>query len=93
MARILGRGTRPGELVCGPIHLQFLDVHLMNSEAKSYLSDSAFGGLGRSLFSLVAQTVKNLPAMQETWVQSLGWKDPLEKGISQISRKWNHREM
>ena len=26
--------------------------------------------------SLVAQTVKNLPAMQETWVQSLGWEDP-----------------
>ena len=24
--------------------------------------------------------VKNLPAMQETWVQSLGWEDPLEKG-------------
>ena len=30
--------------------------------------------------SLVAQTVKNLPAVQETWVQSLGWEDPLEKG-------------
>ena len=29
--------------------------------------------------SLVAQLVKNLPAMQETWVQSLGQKDPLEK--------------
>ena len=29
-----------------------------------------------------AQTVKNLPAMQETWVQSLGWKDPLEKGMA-----------
>jgi len=28
----------------------------------------------------VAQTVKNLPAMQETWVQSLGQEDPLEKG-------------
>ena len=28
---------------------------------------------------LAAQTVKNLPAMQETQVQSLGWKDPLEK--------------
>ena len=28
--------------------------------------------------SLVAQLVKNLPAMQETWVQSLGWEDPLE---------------
>ena len=29
--------------------------------------------------SLVAQLVKNLPAMPETWVQSLSWKDPLEK--------------
>ena len=28
--------------------------------------------------SLVAQLVKNLPAMWETWVQSLGWEDPLE---------------
>ena len=30
--------------------------------------------------SLVAQMVKNLPAVRETWVQSLGWEDPLEKG-------------
>ena len=30
--------------------------------------------------SLVAQLVKNPPAMQETWVLSLGWEDPLEKG-------------
>ena len=30
--------------------------------------------------SPVAQLVKNLPAMQETWVRSLGWEDPLEKG-------------
>ena len=29
---------------------------------------------------LVAQLVRNLPAMRETWVQSLGWDDPLEKG-------------
>ena len=29
--------------------------------------------------TLVAQSVKNLPAMQETWVQSLGQEDPLEK--------------
>ena len=29
--------------------------------------------------SLVAQLVKNPPAMQETWVESLGWEDPLEK--------------
>ena len=32
--------------------------------------------------SLVAQMVKNLPAMQETQVQSLGWEDPLEKGMA-----------
>ena len=32
--------------------------------------------------SLVAQTVKNLPAMQETSVPSLGWEDPLEKGMA-----------
>ena len=32
--------------------------------------------------SLVAQLVKNLPGMQEPWVQSLGWGDPLEKGMA-----------
>ena len=32
--------------------------------------------------SLVAQTVKNMPAVQKTWVQSLGGEDPLEKGMS-----------
>ena len=30
--------------------------------------------------SLMAQLVKNLSAMWETWVQSLGWEDPLEEG-------------
>ena len=30
----------------------------------------------------MAQTVKNLPVMQETWVQSLGQEDPLEKGMA-----------
>ena len=32
--------------------------------------------------SLVAQMVKNPPAMQETWVRSLGWEDPLEEGMA-----------
>ena len=32
--------------------------------------------------SLVAQMVKNPPAMQKTWVQSLSWEDPLEKGMA-----------
>ena len=35
-----------------------------------------------SINSLVVQMVKNLPAMQETWVQSLGQEDPLEKGMA-----------
>ena len=34
------------------------------------------------LASLVAQLLKNLPAMQETWVQSVGWEDPLEEGMA-----------
>ena len=32
--------------------------------------------------SLVAQMVKNLPAMQEAWVRSLDWEDPLEEGMA-----------
>ena len=51
-------------------------------------------GLGRSLgegigyplqyswASLMAQMVNNLPAMQEAWVRSLGWEDPLEEGMA-----------
>ena len=30
----------------------------------------------------MAQSIKNLPEVWETWVQSLGWEDPLEKGIA-----------
>jgi len=46
-------------------------------------------GTGHSLqyswASLMVQMVKNLPAMQETWVQSLSWEDPLEKGMAMHS--------
>ena len=38
--------------------------------------------------SLVAQLVKNLPAMRETWVPSLRWEDPLEKGTATHSSIW-----
>ena len=34
---------------------------------------------------MVAQTVKSLPAMQEPWVQSLGWEDALENGMATYS--------
>ena len=58
---------------------------------------SLFPGLGRSagegigyplqysLASLVAQLVKNPPAIWETWVQTLGWEDSLEKGTATYS--------
>ena len=53
----------------------------------------------------MAQLVKNLPAMQEAWVQSLGWEDLLEKGKAthsgilawrvpwNIYRPWGHKEL
>ena len=34
----------------------------------------------------MARTVKNLPAVQETWVRSLGWEDPLEESMTTHSR-------
>ena len=40
-----------------------------------------FSRLSSEPGTLVAQTVNNLPAMRETWVQSLGWEDPLEEGM------------
>ena len=47
---------------------------------------SAGEGIGYLLqyswVSLIAQVVKNPPAMRETWVQSLGWEDPLRKGMA-----------
>ena len=43
--------------------------------------------------SLVAQMVQNLPAMWETWVQSLGGDDPLEKGMATDSRDPNELDM
>ena len=39
-------------------------------------------GVYLSYSSLVAQVVKNLPAMKETWVQSLGWEDSLEEEMA-----------
>ena len=52
--------------------------------------------------SLLVQLVKNPPAIQGTWVQSLGWKDPLEKGKATHSsvlawrilwrNPWGHKE-
>ena len=50
-----------------------------DKEMKRHIIISAFREMRASL---VAQTVKNLPVRQETWVPSLGWEDPLEKGMA-----------
>ena len=71
---------------------------LSGSAGKEYACNqgdmSSIPGLGRSpgegegyplqysSASLVAQLVKNMPAMQETWVRSLGWEDLLEEGMA-----------
>ena len=74
------------------IKLGFLDSQVGKESACNKGDPGNFPELGRSSgegigyalryswASLVVQLVKNLPAMQETWVQSLGWEDPLEKG-------------
>ena len=51
-----------------------------NKSKQNYL----FLGIPTSVMwaSLVAQLVKNPPAMQETWVRSLGWEDALEEGMA-----------
>ena len=53
------------------ISLTILDTSCIGEKSRSYLNTS-----------LVIQMVKNLPAMQDTWVQFLGWEDPLEKEMA-----------
>ena len=61
--------------------VQFLGWEDSPGEGKGY-------PLQYSWASLVAQLVKNPPAMQETWVQSLSWEDPLEKERLPIPVLW-----
>ena len=54
--------------------------HLCLDLLSEFLCCTAFLLASSALRKLVAQLVKNPPAMQETQVQFLGWEDPLEKG-------------
>ena len=98
------------------IHLKFPTRSVGKESAHNSGDPSSIPGLGRSAgegigyplqyswASLVAQLVKNPPAMQETWVQSLGWELPLEKGKATHSsilawripwtvRSWGRKEL
>ena len=91
---IPGLGRSPGEEIVYP--LQYSWASLVAQMVKKSICNagdpSSIPGLGRSAgrgivyplqyswASLMAQVVKNPPPMQETWVPSLSWEDPLEKG-------------
>ena len=59
-----------------------MQVWLLCSDAKwEKIDNNTFNNPFSYIWaSFVAKLVKNPPAMRETWVQSLGWEDPLEKG-------------
>ena len=72
---ILGQGTKI------PHATQHSQETFLNSKTTDLLTLFK-PDLGRSRASLVAQMIKNLPAMLETQVQSVGREDPLEKGMA-----------
>ena len=70
-------------------HLLFLAINFSKGSLNYHFKDSHTGILWDRNHqtddhgaSLVAQTVKNLPATEDTWVRSLGWEDPLKKGMA-----------
>ena len=93
-----------------PIWMGFPDSSVGKESARNAGDPGLIAGSGRSpgegigyplqyyWASLVVQLVKNLPAMWETRVQSLGWEDPLEKGKATHSSilawkiPWDHKE-
>ena len=68
-------------VICGiKVNVNDFDVIIYSSYFLS--SDTILQDSLLPLISLVAQMVKNPPAMHKTWVQSLGWEDPLENGMT-----------
>ena len=89
LGSIPGLGRSPGEAHGNPLQYSCLDnPNDRGSWGRKELGIISIAAAGSFLYSfkyvysLVAQMVKNLPAIQETWVQSLGQEDPLEKGMS-----------
>ena len=59
-----------------------IEVKRKMRQQRMRLLDSIINSMDINLSSLVTQMVKKLPAMQETWVRSLCWEDPLEEGMA-----------
>ena len=63
--------------------LNLVNLQSLSKTLLTLLPHTAFfPDLNKNYPSLEAQTVKNPPAMRETWVQSLDWEDPLEEGMA-----------
>ena len=62
------------------VDLPFFLIHSVLQQTFLMTHCALFTAYKKTRASLVAQLVKNLPAMQETWVLSLGPEDPLEEG-------------
>ena len=77
---LLGFFSSLWQLVLKELPWLILVYYSVHQALKGHLFLASF-----SWASLVAQLVKNPPAMQETWVRSLGWEDPLEKGKTTYS--------
>ena len=71
-------------ILCHSLHLLPQSFPASGSFPMSQLFPSGGQSIGEAstLASLVAQMVKNPPAMWKTWVWSLGWEDPLEEGMA-----------
>ena len=90
----------PGSSVHGIFQASVLEwVAIATPKPYSFLpSQPAFrelnSGESQTLYgaSLVAQLVKNLPPVRETWVQSLGWDDPLEKELLPTPVFWSQSQ-
>ena len=67
------------------------EVKRKMGQQRMRMLDSIMNSMDINLSSLVTQMVKKLPAMQETWVRSLGWEDPLEEGMATHSSILNWR--
>ena len=95
----LSNKTHPPQSWCS-VHYPTYKIHTHTSiqNSQSSLYNSEVKALYVPLFPLIAQSIKNLTAMQEIWVRFLGWEDPLEKkmtvhssilvGKSQEKRAW-----
>ena len=88
LGSVPGLGRSPGDGNSNPLQYSCLNNYMDRGAWQAIVHGVAksWTWLTLSWASLVAEMVKNLPVMKETWAQSLGWEDPLEEGMATHSR-------